>query len=226
MYLSTESSSSNRASCSLLKGKEFELKENESRAVVFIRNKQDVSITKTAKGFDVSIKGRWQGQDSEIFLSLKYIGHGGTIILDADEGSYMKGFRTTEPDFFDSPVTGLRIGSGSLNSWSVYPAKAVSYTRAQRKLVPQVIETIMPMIPVSFEDQQLVYEIELGFVKARQALRDLRRSKELYSDYEKSFEEACVLLKLDKMGAETLVVLGEEGGDIHLLAKSMDALLR
>jgi len=198
----------------------------ESKAVVFIRNKQDVSITKTAKGFDVSIKGRWQGQDSEIFLSLKYVGHGGTITLDADEGSYMKGFRTVEPDFVESPVTGLRIGCGSSNSWSVYPARAVSYTRAQRKLVPQVIETIMPMIPVSLEEQQDVYEVELGFVKARNALRDLKRSKELYSDYEKNFEEACALLKLDKMGAETLVVLGEEGGDIHSLAKNMDALLR
>ena len=199
---------------------------NESTAVVFIRNKQDVSIAKTAKGFDVSIKGRWQGQDSEIFLSLKYIGHGGTVTLDADEGSFMKGFRTIEPDFVESPVTGLRIGSGSLNNWSVYPARAVSYTRAQRKLVPQVIETIMPMIPVSLEDQQAVYEVELGFVKARDALRDLKRSKELYSEYEKNFEEACGLLKLDKMGAETLVVLGEEGGDIHSLAKNMDALLR
>ena len=185
------------------------MNEKESTAVVFIRNKQDVSIVKTAKGFDVSIKGRWQGQDSEIFLSLKYIGYGGTITLDADEGSFMKGFRTIEPDFAESPVTGLRIGSGSSNNWTVYPARAVSYTRAQRKLVPHVIETIMPMIPVSLEDQQEVYEVELGFVKARNALRDLKRSKELYSDYEKNFEEACALLKLDKMGAETLVVLGE-----------------
>ena len=55
------------------------MNQNESTAVVFIRNKQDVSIAKTAKGFDVSIRGRWQGQDSEIFLSLKYIGHGGTV---------------------------------------------------------------------------------------------------------------------------------------------------
>ena len=202
------------------------MNEKESTAVVFIRNKQDVSIVKTAKGFDVSIKGRWQGQDSEIFLSLKYIGYGGTITLDADEGSFMKGFRTIEPDFAESPVTGLRIGSGSSNNWSGYPARGVSYTRAQRKLVPHVIETIMPMIPVSLEDQQEVYEVELGFVKARNALRDLKRSKELYSDYEKNFEEACALLKLDKMGAETLVVLGEEGGEIHSLAKNMDALLR
>lgn len=202
------------------------MNQDESTAVVFIRNKQDVSIVKTAKGFDVSIKGRWQGQDSEIFLSLKYIGYGGTITLDADEGSFMKGFRTIEPDFADSPVTGLRIGSGSTINWTVYPARAVSYTRAQRKLVPHVIETIMPMIPVSLEDQQEVYEVELGFVKARNALIDLKRSKELYSDYEKNFEEACALLKLDKMGAETLVVLGEEGGEIHSLAKNMDALLR
>ena len=84
----------------------------------------------------------------------------------------------------------------------------------------------MPMIPVSLEDQQAVYEVELGYVQARDALRDLKRSKDLYSEYEKNFEEACGLLKLDKMGAETLVVLGEEGGEIHSLAKNMDALLR
>jgi len=204
----------------------MEKKFSESTTTVFFRNRQDVTISKTTKGFDVSIKGRWQGQDSEIFLSLKYCGWGNKIILIATKDSYMKGFRTSKPDYQNSPVTGLQVGDGGVKGWCVYPAKAVSYTRAQRKLVPQVLETIMPMIPVNSEDQQRVLEIENGYKLAVKALQYLERSKYFYEEYERDFEQACQLLKLDKMGIETLVVLGEEGGDIHVLANSMDALLR
>ena len=84
----------------------------------------------------------------------------------------------------------------------------------------------MPMIPVNSEDQQRVLEIENGYKLAVKALQYLERSKYFYEEYERDFEQACQLLKLDKMGIETLVVLGEEGGDIHVLANSMDALLR
>jgi hypothetical protein len=206
--------------------KGYVMKENESKAVVYIRNRQEVSVLKTVRGFDVTIKGRWQGQDSEIFLSLKYIGRGDLIALIAEDGSFMSGFRTLEPDHHNSLLFRLVIRERQKDVWEVRSHKAVTYTRAQRKLVPQIVESIIPLLDLSVEDQKVVTDIESGFQVAREALRYLRLSKELHSEYLRKFEEAASLLNLDKMGIETLVALGEEGADIHVLAKNMDALLK
>jgi len=195
----------------------------------FIRNRNEVSWRTTTHGVDVTISGRWRGTESEIFLSLVYDGQSIPLRLMATEASYMKGFYDEFKDFKSSPVTNLSATykeNNGKNEWEIVTPNKTKYTRAQRKLVPEILVQILPHLPIGIEEHNKIRDIFRGYDLALSALAGKKRVDEIKKQSEESLGEAKKLLAMDDFGIETLVALVSEGGDLVVLAKNMDALLR
>ena len=194
----------------------------------FIRNKQELSWKATPQGFDVTINGRWKGRDTQIFISLAYEPNSHQLGLFATKDSYMMGFKSSEKDFGDSPVKGLRayqIGSAGQETWHIYSEKC-HYTRAQRKLVPDLMIQVLEYLPVSKSEQEMIKRLHEGYREASWALQARVESERNKAEYFERMTLAKEMLKMDEVGVETLVALVSEGGDLCVLAKNMEALLR
>lgn len=183
----------------------------------------------TPHGVEVTILGRWLGRDTEIFVSLKYDGRTSAMRLIASEDSYMKGFRGEDKDFENSPVTKLRASYSETeedSGWEIEIMKCDNYTRAQKKLIPELFKQILPHLPLSTVEHLKIHNLYQAYDVASIALSQKRRFESIKRESEENMSNAKKLLSLDELGIETLVTLVEEGGDLVILAQNMDALLR